>query len=84
MAEVEARCEGCQEPLTVAHVVERCAVFSDLRRMYLSPLFTLKNVLEEDCVIDLTSSLRDPNILNNLIMQYSCSNSILLNNVSIF
>lgn len=32
----EARCKGCQEPVTVAYTVERCAAFSNQRRMYLS------------------------------------------------
>nr|BDT63038.1 MAG: hypothetical protein [Trachysalambria curvirostris nimavirus] len=58
-------CEGCQEPLTVAHVVERCAEFSDQRRRYLSPPFTLRSVLGEDCDIDsVISFLKETNILN--------------------
>ena len=67
MAKSEARCEECQEPLTVAHIVERCATFSDQRRRTLSPPYTLKNVLGEDCDIEgLISFLRETNIFNKI------------------
>lgn len=36
-AKIESCCEGCQEPLTVAHVVEIWAALSDQRRMHLPP-----------------------------------------------
>lgn len=52
MVESEARCEECQEPLTVAHLEDRCAAFSDQRHLYLSPPHTLKIVVEEDCGIE--------------------------------
>ena len=38
-------CEECQEPLSVAHVVEKCAAFSAERRRYFAPPCTLKSVL---------------------------------------
>lgn len=51
MARNEACCEGCQEPLAIAGVVEKCVAASEQRLIYLFPSYTLENVLGKDCDI---------------------------------
>lgn len=50
IARCEARCVGCQEPLTVAK--------GPMAYVLVSP-YVVKNVLEEDCDICLIAFLRD-------------------------
>lgn len=52
MSKSEACCEGCQGTLTVPHVGERCAAFSDKIHMFSSPPIYDENVLGEDCDIE--------------------------------
>ena len=60
-------CEACQEPLTVAHVVEKCAVFSAARQRYLAPPCTLRSVLGELCDIPAVMDfLKEINIFNEI------------------
>ena len=60
-------CEECQEPLSVAHVVERCAVFSAARQKYLAPPCTLKSVLGDSCDVPaLMSFLKEANIFDKI------------------
>ena len=60
-------CEECQEPLSVAHVVERCAAFSAARQKYLAPPCTLKSVLGDSCDVPaLMSFLKETNIFDKI------------------
>ena len=60
-------CEECQEPLSVAHVVEKCAAFSAARARHLAPPCTLKSVLGDPCKVPaLIKFLREIDIFNKI------------------
>lgn len=60
-------CEECQEPLSVAHVVERCAAFSAARQRHLAPPFTMKNVMGDSCNVPaLINFIKEINLFNEI------------------
>ena len=60
-------CEECQEPLSVAHVVEKCAAFSAARARHLAPPCTLKSVLGDPCEVPaLVKFLKEIEIFNKI------------------
>ena len=60
-------CESCQEPLTVAHVLEKCGALTAARTKCLKPPYTLAGMLGEGCNVgNLVSFLREAKILGEL------------------